>query len=151
VEFRQIASAYNSRTKILVCGSLATKAGFRILGSVFELSIDAPTGDLGKTVLEALDASVGEPRDAPKPAEYAVLNEPLLTLSGARTYIALATASKFVSISVDGGSAVIFTPNRNCIKAEKTFRPIPERRLKCESAEVQLLGKCLADAFDQCE
>jgi len=145
MDIRASCNVFIRKNHILVASSAQTVAGIElIVDPVFELSVNATTGEIGRAVLDSFAAyKVGVPDIGPDPAN---MPNAILKASGCRDWGQLDRTS--LNIFLTGHSdAVTVIPTRRAVESGSTH--LRDQSIKCE-VSAESIGEAIRVALKSC-
>lgn len=115
------ATIYERNGKLYVHSSSKTTAGVWLINSPV-LAVDKEdAGEIGRSIRECLAASR---EDVPHPKSFTSLFDPVLDLSGVKSFGTFVKSAKCVEVEMRDGAAVTLIPTRN-EGVDDGFAPLP--------------------------
>ena len=116
-------SIYERNDKLYIHSLSKTTAGFWVINAPIVTASKENFDEIGRSIRECLAASR---EGVPNPISFTSLFEPVLTLSGVKSFATFVKQAKCVEIEMINDGAVTLIPTRNG-GAEDGFTPLPNR------------------------
>lgn len=135
------ATVYLRKGTYVVHASSMTTDGVLIRSEpTLAVSEDAGAGELGQAIVAALD---GSRSGVPHPTDWKAVLQPLLAVSGTKSWVAFAKAATCLGVEEDAGQ-IVLVPMRNLGKNEG-FEPVFANRVFTTRDDPARMGALAAE------